>query len=351
MHAPFTTVDGNDRNLHCIESQKSSEGIEKVKGKANSPIYACPHRHSTETDEPGSAGAISNCESYAINTRVFPTGLCRARASMQSGSLNGKDSISSTGGAGKNHKLEVLSNKTTEPSGSEKTITFSSTKGINVATSNCIYYDYHRKPCNKNLPTSSFLKELLRLGVPESTPEITSKDSRRRRDMAFVRVLDATHFIADKFARTRNMLESIALGKLVVTHLWLESCGQASCFIDEKNYILRDTKKEKEIGFSMPISLTRASQHPLLKPVERSQVFPAKDEKILDDLLILSCEEDHAICRPFLQKGAAVHSSELLLNGIVIQKLECERHFFKSKWRLAGSMGLRQLNSWSSIKC
>ena len=181
MHAPFTTVDGNDRNLHCIESQKSSEGIEKVKGKANSPVYACPHRHSTGTDEPGSAGAMSNCESD-----VFPTGLCRARASMQSGSLNGKDSISSTGGAGKNHKLEVLSNKTTEPSGSEKTITFSSAKGINVATSNCIYYDYHRKPCNKNLPKSSFLKELLRLGVPESTPEINWKDSRRRRDTAFV---------------------------------------------------------------------------------------------------------------------------------------------------------------------
>lgn len=61
------------------------------------------------------------------------------------------------------------------------------------------------------------------------------------------------------------MLEAIALGKPVVTHLWLESCGQASCFIDEKNYILRDTKKEKEIGFSMPLSLARANQHPLLE--------------------------------------------------------------------------------------
>lgn len=76
--------------------------------------------------------------------------------------------------------------------------------------------------------------------------------------------------------------------------------------------------------------------------------------KIPDDLLVLSCEEDHAICTPFLDKGivlelpsfisskrrlwvcknkmslnlfagAAVYSSELLLNGIVIQKLEYER--------------------------
>ena len=61
------------------------------------------------------------------------------------------------------------------------------------------------------------------------------------------------------------MLEMIALGKLVVTHLWLESCGLANCFIDEKMYILRDMKEEKAIGFSMPVSLARARQQPLLK--------------------------------------------------------------------------------------
>lgn len=77
--------------------------------------------------------------------------------------------------------------------------------------------------------------------------------------------MEATHFIADKFTRTKNMLETMALGNLVLTHLWLESCAQANCFIDEKNYILRDMKKEKEIGFSMPVSLARAKQKPLLK--------------------------------------------------------------------------------------
>ena len=204
MYAPFTTVDGNDRNIHRVESQKRSEGIDKVKGKAGSPVYACLHLHSTETvpdrsllgqsfDEPGSAGAISNCESAVINTRMFPTGLCNARALMQSGSLNGKDSSSSAGDAGKNHKLEVLSSKITEPSSSERTITFSSIKGINVASSNGKYYDHYRKPCNKNLPKSSLLKEILRLGVPESTPDLSWKDLRRRRDIAFVRVLFSQH--------------------------------------------------------------------------------------------------------------------------------------------------------------
>lgn len=83
-------------------------------------------------------------------------------------------------------------------------------------------------------------------------------------------ISDATHFITDAFVRTRNMLEAIAYGKPVVTHLWLESCVQARCFIDEKGYILRDAKKEKELGFSMPVSLARACQHPLLQAISQS---------------------------------------------------------------------------------
>ncbi|XP_019418974.1 PREDICTED: uncharacterized protein LOC109329687 isoform X3 [Lupinus angustifolius] len=261
---------------------------------------------------------------------------------------------------------------------------------VNDASPVCIGDGYYKRSCNRNVSNSCLLKvfreELDRelLNLRSIKPELTtpSKDSRKRRDMTAVRILysqhldedivkhqkkvlsrlgvsvassiaDATHFIADQFVRTRNMLEAIAYGKPVVTHLWIESCGQASCFIDERNYILRDTKKEKDIGFSMPVSLARASQHPLLegrkvlitpnaKPskeiisslvkavqgqaVERVGRSALKDHKFPDDLLILSCEEDYSSCVPFLEKGAMVCSSELLLNGIVTQKLEYERH-------------------------
>lgn len=89
---------------------------------------------------------------------------------------------------------------------------------------------------------------MARLGIPAATS-----------------ALEATHFVADEFVRTKNMLEAMALGKPVVTHLWLQRCGQANCYIDEKDYILRDHKKEKDIGFNMTYSLARASQHPLLQ--------------------------------------------------------------------------------------
>uniref|UniRef100_A0A0A0K7G0 BRCT domain-containing protein n=1 Tax=Cucumis sativus TaxID=3659 RepID=A0A0A0K7G0_CUCSA len=251
----------------------------------------------------------------------------------------------------------------------------------NTSRSRSKFKVYHNTSRRIMLPQSSS-KELARLGVSESMPDLKWKDLRRRRTMALVRVcfsqhldevtlkqqkrvvlqlgisiasssVDATHFVADKFVRTRNMLEAIALGKPVVTHSWLESCGQASCFIDEKKYILRDTKKEKEIGFSLPVSLSRATQCPLLQgfkvlvtqnirpgkeiiaslvkmsqgePIEMSQIFTGKNEKFPNNLLILSCEEDYADCVHFLKKGAKVYSSELLLNGIVIQKLENKRH-------------------------
>ncbi|MFS7975964.1 putative BRCT domain-containing protein [Helianthus anomalus] len=232
----------------------------------------------------------------------------------------------------------------------------------------------------KKISTSSDKNELTRLGFTESSPDSISKDLRKRRKIVDVRVLfsqnlkddvvkqqrkimkklgistakdcsDATHFVADRFARTKKMLEAMAFGKPIVTPLWLDSCEQATCIIDENNYILRDAKKEKEIGFNMPVSLSSARSHPLLKDqrvfitsnvepdremikklVEAGQgqvmegVQQASTEyKISDSLLILSCEKDYEECVPFLEKGAAVYSAELLLNGIIVQKLDYAR--------------------------
>ncbi|KAL8486294.1 hypothetical protein ACS0TY_022637 [Phlomoides rotata] len=246
----------------------------------------------------------------------------------------------------------------------------------------CMGDEYHKQSSRSSSLRLSLLKEIADLTPVSPVPYGGTRESRKRKDITSVRVLfsqhldvdvvkkqkkilarlggavassmlDATHFVADEFVRTRNMLEAIAFGKPVVTHLWIESCEQASCLIDEKNYVLRDAKKEKEFGFSLPVSLARAMQHPLLqgqkvlvtpntKPgkdilanlvkavqglvVERLGRSVLKNKKLPDDLLILSCEEDHETCIPFLEKGGAIYSSELLLNGIVTQKLEYERH-------------------------
>jgi hypothetical protein len=37
--------------------------------------------------------------------------------------------------------------------------------------------------------------------------------------------------------------------------------------------------------------------------VDENQIFADKNDNVLDDLLILSCDEDFAICRHFLKRG------------------------------------------------
>ncbi|GLU07461.1 hypothetical protein SLE2022_244180 [Rubroshorea leprosula] len=390
--ALFTTIDGKE-NIHNVRCCKLSENCKETsRKKLKHAAHLQPsleHRKglSRQSFKEEASGVVSNCRSAVSNDGMLPVDLDRPSASAEFGKLFKMDAQSLSGAV--NHGIEVSLDKSVEPSGSKRTIPVSSTKSVNEVSSDNMQYVYRRKPSNRNLPKSSLLKELVKLSIPERIPDFTWKDLRRRRDSTCIRVLfsqhldddtikqqkkisarlgisitsnsmDATHYIADRFVRTRNMLEAIAAGKPVVTPLWLENSAQASWILDEKNYILRDSKKEKEIGFSMPGSLARASQFPLLKDkrvcitpnvkpnkemitslvkavqgktIEGSQIFAVKDLIIPDDLLILSSELDEAICTPLLEKGAAVHSSDLLLNGIVLQKLEYKRHRIFTSFR------------------
>ncbi|CAO2172704.1 unnamed protein product [Urochloa humidicola] len=231
----------------------------------------------------------------------------------------------------------------------------------------------------RSLLKSPGSRELASLFRNEASPVLQS--SRRKRNMSKARVLfsqsmhketikmqtkilkhfglpvvttitEATHFVAEKFARTRNMLEAMAMGIPIVTPSWLECCGEARCFIDEKEYIMRDMKKEKELGFSMPVSIGRACKKPLLEgrrvlitqnakpskellkslvvaahgqPLERLTASKMKN-KNFEGAFVLSCEEDRSVCMPLIKSGLQVFDSELLLHGIVTQKLEFDRY-------------------------
>ncbi|CAL4959510.1 unnamed protein product [Urochloa decumbens] len=235
------------------------------------------------------------------------------------------------------------------------------------------------KALRKGLLKSPGSRELASLLRNEASPVLQS--SRRRRNMSKVRVLfsqsmdketikmqtkilipfglpvattitEATHFVAEKFARTRNMLEAMARGIPIVTPSWLECCGEARCFIDEKEYIMRDMKKEKELGFSMPVSIGRACKKQLLEgrrvlitpnakpskellkslvlaahgqPLERLTASGMKN-KNFEGGFVISCEQDHSVCIPLIKRGLQVFDSELLLHGIVTQKLEFGRY-------------------------
>ncbi|XP_031250878.1 uncharacterized protein LOC116108784 [Pistacia vera] len=151
----------------------------------------------------------------------------RKMAFMQSSEVNEMDFGLFSNGVQKNREFGVSPNKNLELSSSGYTTT-NRTNLMNVARSNCFSSKYHKRPFSKNLPKSSLLKELIKLGVPESIPDFTWKELRRRKDTAHVRVLfsqhlddsvikhqkkisarlgistatcpmDATHFIANRF--------------------------------------------------------------------------------------------------------------------------------------------------------
>lgn len=331
--------------------------------------------------EAGLENATSETTSFKLNREPLAKGLNMTDTIGQSERNGDVGATSSTENSEANAILDHTSGEKCNGNSAHTTPINCSTP-FNDASPVCVGNGYMSPSCKKNLSRSFLRNEIKSLSATGPQPSSAYKDMRKRRDMSDICVLyshhldddiikqqkkilarlgasavssiaEATHFITDKFVRTRNMLEAIASGKPVVTHLWLESCGQANCFLDERNYILRDAKKEKQFGFSMPVSLARACQHPLLlgrrvfitsnakpgkdiisslvkavggQPVERIGRSALRDDKLTDDLLILSCEDDYDTCLPFLEKGVTVYSSELLLNGIVTQKLEYERH-------------------------
>lgn len=331
--------------------------------------------------EAGLENATSETTSFKLNREPLAKGLNMTDTIGQSERNGDVGATSSTENSEANAILDHTSGEKCNGNSAHTTPINCST-AFNDASPVCVGNGYMSPSCKKNLSRSYLRNEIKSLSATGPQPSSAYKDMRKRRDMSDICVLyshhldddiikqqkkilaclgasavssiaEATHFITDKFVRTRNMLEAIASGKPVVTHLWLESCGQANCFLDERNYILRDAKKEKQFGFSMPVSLARACQHPLLlgrrvlitsnakpgkdiisslvkavggQPVERIGRSALRDDKLTDDLLILSCEDDYDTCLPFLEKGVTVYSSELLLNGIVTQKLEYERH-------------------------
>ncbi|XWS39078.1 hypothetical protein CRYUN_Cryun18bG0019300 [Craigia yunnanensis] len=361
------------------------------------------------SDKKGSGDDVLNCNSTEMNGRMISTSIIGPEAATTAKHSDGNPYAVSSPIAeslGVNVTSDKSPKEKSRSPGSVCNTPVNCPTPINAASPVCMGEEYFKQSC-KNLSKSSLIKEFRSLSPIEPEPISSLKDTRKRRDLANVRVLfsnhldedivkqqkkilarlgiseassilAATHFITDKFVRTRNMLEAIASGKPVVTHLWLESIGQVNIHIDEEAYVLRDIKKEKELGFCMPVSLARARKRPLLqgrrvlitpstKPgkeiishlvtavhgqaIERIGRSAMKDDKVPDDLLVLSCEEDYAICVPFLEKGAAVYSSELLLNGIVTQKLDYERHrlFADHVRRTRSTIWLRKDNKFLPV--
>ncbi|BGP25309.1 BRCT domain protein Brc1 [Rhodotorula toruloides] len=159
---------------------------------------------------------------------------------------------------------------------------------------------------------------------------------------------DATHLVVKSISRTEKFLCCLPFAPKIVTIKWIEACLAAGKLIDEQPYLLRDTKKEKEIGDSLEAILGRARKGKLFagktvyisrstspdattmqKIIEASGgIVHVKDlskfvKKIVDDpdALVISCPNDR---REWEKLAAApnkkkIYSVEAALTAVLHQ--------------------------------
>ncbi|XP_013612923.1 PREDICTED: uncharacterized protein LOC106319208 [Brassica oleracea var. oleracea] len=376
LFAPCAIEEASESETRDQVSNLSGRNNDTIEGSAPNKKRKFTMKERTGTNASAITCLLNSCEwmhPRAKRSRLIQTHHVPPRKSWGASSAKDRSETNTLSG-----RLVVSLSGTRQASSCQSGVDLDV---LNHASPKKIYGRSHESSRDKDFPRPFLPKEIKRLGGSGKVGDFKWKDLRRRRNLAHVRVLfshnlddetikqqkkimgrlgisqassseESTHFIAERFCRTRNMLEAIALGKPVVTPLWLESCVQTRCLLDEKNYILKDSKKEKE-GFSLCTSLGRAKHHPLLKGlkvcitpnikpdrgmiahlvkltqgqvVEISEIIAAEDREIPDDLLIISCEDDRKLCIPFIDQGTEIYTAELLLNGIVIQKLDYARH-------------------------
>ncbi|XP_067135158.1 putative leucine-rich repeat-containing protein DDB_G0290503 isoform X2 [Centruroides vittatus] len=158
-----------------------------------------------------------------------------------------------------------------------------------------------------------------------------------------------THLVTDKFHRTVKMMCCVAKGIPVVVSEWLRRCESDDAFVDHAEYLLKDSRAEKQYKFNLKETLDKAQRTPLLKgwsihatnkvkpvPEQMKDIIEFAGGKYVsrmptrfsDRLLIVSCPEDLKTCGHAAKCGIPVVGTEYLLTGLLRHRNEVEAYPF-----------------------
>ncbi|MCJ8728987.1 hypothetical protein PDJAM_G00009410 [Pangasius djambal] len=158
---------------------------------------------------------------------------------------------------------------------------------------------------------------------------------------------DMTHLVTDKVRRTVKFLCAVARGVPIVTPDWLSKCGKAGSFLSPNAFLVKDVEQEKRFNFSLQEALRVASSQPLLQgyeihvtpsvkpePAQMREIITCCGARFLPKMpsahkaqtVVVSCEEDRALCERARSLSFPVVSAEFLLTGILQQKLDVQTH-------------------------
>ncbi|KAL3868842.1 hypothetical protein ACJMK2_041599 [Sinanodonta woodiana] len=156
-------------------------------------------------------------------------------------------------------------------------------------------------------------------------------------------VYTCTHLVTDKIRRTVKLLCCLGRGVPIVSQTWLNSSKQSGMFLDPVPFLLQDSATEKQYKFSLKLSLNKAAANLMLagykvhvtksvKPEPQqmkdilkcagAEVLASMPKSVDEKTIVVSCDEDKAVCTPALNSEIPVVSAEFVLTGILRQEVD-----------------------------
>ncbi|XP_052630862.1 LOW QUALITY PROTEIN: mediator of DNA damage checkpoint protein 1 [Harpia harpyja] len=158
-------------------------------------------------------------------------------------------------------------------------------------------------------------------------------------------VFDCTHLVTDRVRRTVKFLCAVARGVPIVTPEWLHKSTLSGHVLVPDPFLVCDGQQERHFGFSLADALRRARHHPLLQGYEvhvtpsvhpepelmrdivtcsGGTFLPAMPHTYRPRRLVISCEADKGCWAPALGARLPLVSAELLLTGLLRQRLQLQ---------------------------
>ncbi|KAJ3312163.1 Mediator of DNA damage checkpoint protein 1, partial [Blyttiomyces sp. JEL0837] len=153
--------------------------------------------------------------------------------------------------------------------------------------------------------------------------------------------------------RTVKFLSALAAGKHIVNVKWLDQCKKDKRFVSETRYLLKDKAAERNYGFSLEESMTKArtateplfdgmefylTEHVKPGPADMGEMLSAAGGKVVTEVpidikqvdqarfVIIGSDDDTEECRRLNSQGWTVHSAEFILTGILRHEIDFDKH-------------------------
>ncbi|KAK1327546.1 hypothetical protein QTO34_013048 [Cnephaeus nilssonii] len=158
-------------------------------------------------------------------------------------------------------------------------------------------------------------------------------------------VAEASHLVTDRICRTVKFLCALGRGIPILSLDWLYQSRKAGCFLPPDGYVVTDPEQERNFGFSLRDSLSRARARRLLKGYEihvtpgvqppppqmgeiisccGGTVLPSMPRSYKPRRVVITCSQDAPRCTTPFRVGLPVVSPEFLLTGVLKQEANLE---------------------------